>query len=246
MRRDEEDRIPPIGKRELEAMIGIPPDEWLMVRDRTAHEFIYWMYLRQLYTSIKLQFEDLFSGGSNSAELPLCEFCPEIPREAVQLYYDYYLALYLLIHASFAEIKAGMDWKIPPSGAGELLWWLMALDAAAMLSECVAGARYAPRREFDYLRLKQKEATITKPNELSKLQKLEAQQQRPNHLALKGEVIKICAKLSKPKLNNRIRQKLGAYKQADAALNQLWAANNHPRKGRKGWQWINGTCFEIS
>jgi hypothetical protein len=235
---------PVIEKQLINNLRRIPPDKWLKL-DRTGYETLYWSYLRSLYTSVANLLDDWFHGGRgiDQIELPLVEFCPDIPVDSLYLYRDYYLALYAVLYESWNEVLKGLEWNQLPKSPSELLIWLVILDCEAMLAE-VEGFRYRPRAEYDFVRLSSKQSVSD--SEQKKVDKFAQAAFQYPALALKQEIISLCTKWAKLKKANRIRQRLNEYRKLDSEMTLTWMKSNAPRKSPSGYQWVNGACLPLT
>ena len=231
----------------LKVLGGLPPELYLQYC-KSEDQIIHWYELRRHYCLLNQSFQEYFSGKAESQYYKL----NEKDREIYTLLRDFYLKFYQLVQFCWRSIEQefherGKSLKTFASSPGEALIRVLENDAAAFFQVCLLPYyKWTPSesrnlREQD--RRLQARCSRDKPDEtlsrdIEQYQKRLYRATQPflELLAFREICVDVCQQQKSSAAKKYLKEYRIAKSELDSELHSLF----HPRKKRRGWEYVRG------
>lgn len=238
----------------LSTINGLPPLQYLLLC-RTDDQESHWLCMQKNYKALASSFAAFFGGQSDE----VLESLNSKEKEFLFLLRDWYLGFYTAIQGSWQEIKQAFDAKgyslsdIPANSPGEALIRVIENDCAAFFATSQQKyMRWTPDETRKIAKLERElsemesRGEITSPLYKTKQRAYQALVNKGtwlnSYISFRECCLTVCAKSKKGSATHR---HLVAYGRIEAELDKRLQAELHSRKGRKGFEWANGTLRQM-
>lgn len=233
----------PLNEKEaiLERLGNLPPEIWLLADCHTDDQRTHWSDCKLYFMWLKRLLKDYFAGGEEAQALDL------LPLKEKQFWAkerDSYINLYGIIHYSWGAIRRALEKTQVDTihSPGEMLIKVLDQKATMMFYGCTEYAppefgRFSPRKVYTEYR---KTFKYKSPQEA--IANLSKEKLRPDAYR------RFCLTIAEQEArrDSYLREKLTYYYRKWSELDAELYAQNHPRKGEPGYQWVNGRKEALS
>lgn len=223
----------------LDKLADLPPEIWLSTDCHTDDQRDHWNDCKQYFGWLRLLLKDYFSGQETQG----LDLLPLKDKQFWINHRDTYLKLYDIIQYSWSAIRKTLE-KIQDdtiSSPGQMLIEILEWKAALMFGECTNHLphelnrfslnRFSPRQEYEEYRKRFKKRKSLEKEELW---------MNPYHFFCLTIAAKEACK------DSLLDEKLSVYLKLYAEVESDLYKELHPRRKRRGHQWVNGQKEPLS